>query len=418
MRKTVLSGLTAVGMAVAMFAGPSAAWAASDKDKDKEKDDPPAVVQVDPPQEEHGQSGDDHGGSAEAPGHSDDATPQESVEEPEWTPPAAEEPPAAPDLPGNSENAGPPEWSQGDGNGPGDEQFGDGEESAEGPGNSENAGPPEDVPADLPEQAAPEATDELTPPEAADEESALAEEGTPADENGKKDDKKTVEIEAADEDPEPITINEGHIGETAEDVVGSEHDCEGLTKDGMDAWVFVLPGNDAQWVTLSVKFEEDGTITEFETIGGGEANQKAVMYTPSGWTIESGSATITGGTPQDEFQLTHACPGGPGTPPPPPPPPPPPCCDNPPENPPPDNPPPAGPPEVMVPPVVDQPPAETVEQPVVIAAPEQVPEETGTSLPVTGTPWGLMVVIGLLMATAGGLALILARDYKIGPMRR
>ncbi|MBB6035503.1 hypothetical protein [Phytomonospora endophytica] len=511
MRKTVSGGLLAIGLAVAIFGAPTAAWAESGEDRPEDKGEDTVVEQVEDgqeeepeyeapaaepeseaPAEEYAPPADEYTEPAPEEWVEEYPPPEEGYTEPEYTEPEYVEP----------ENTEPEYAAPAD-----DPEFT--EPSADDPGSDEVV--TGDEPAAAPDAVAPEeatTTDETTEAVACDDSPGrghgndadgmfvgpVAPVGPPSPEacEVSGDDpakEKKAGSSAAEEDaviaaisePGPgethVYVNEGHIGAMADDpvYVGSTEDCTGVTMAGQDAWVFVLPGSDAQWVELEASFTEDGTISEFTTIGQGEANMKGVIYSPSGYTLSGAEALITGGLPgQGEFQLTHTCPGGPGNPPPPrctpapcEPPPPPPCeeepctpppCEQEPCTPPPPPPceeepcvPPPPPPvceeepctpppppvcagmsceqppeEVVCPPVDLQPPAGEQGVPPVIAAPPviaEAPAEAAVAagfaapaiqgeetLPVTGRTINVLVGIGLILLTAGGLALLFGDD--------
>jgi LPXTG-motif cell wall-anchored protein len=92
-----------------------------------------------------------------------------------------------------------------------------------------------------------------------------------------------------------------------------------------DVWVFVWPGteNGDHLVKLELKFDSDGDGVADETVTEADATEttdsgtlKAVVTTPAGWTLLSGTSTITGDGVSLEikdtfyFNLTHGCAGG------------------------------------------------------------------------------------------------------------
>lgn len=109
-----------------------------------------------------------------------------------------------------------------------------------------------------------------------------------------------------------ISINPGNVPTTADDFT---HSCDqipgGASLPGQDGWVFVLPGKDGKFVTVTAVFEDaDGNEHSLNaTVLDGPGTSKAYVITPIGWTLVDASATITGSAPQDQFNLTHACPG-------------------------------------------------------------------------------------------------------------
>ncbi|MFI7574745.1 LPXTG cell wall anchor domain-containing protein [Micromonospora sp. NPDC049497] len=96
-----------------------------------------------------------------------------------------------------------------------------------------------------------------------------------------------------------------------------------------DGWHFVLPtkeGGNFEAVTLTFKSTAGTTVTvklpdasdpytDFFVANGGDGQVKhAYVFTPAGWTLVDGTATVSGTA--DRFNLSHTCAGGgtPGTP--------------------------------------------------------------------------------------------------------
>jgi hypothetical protein len=88
---------------------------------------------------------------------------------------------------------------------------------------------------------------------------------------------------------------------------------------GRDGWVFVLPGNKGEFVSLDLLFRRPNGSTRTvhvvnpndnfaDGIISGRGTSKAYVVTPAGWKLLSGTAMITGSAPQGKFNLTHACP--------------------------------------------------------------------------------------------------------------
>jgi hypothetical protein len=82
-------------------------------------------------------------------------------------------------------------------------------------------------------------------------------------------------------------------------------DCPGSP--AQYGWHFIVPGNDAVFVSLTVTFEDAGTITI--TDFGPPSDKHAYVYTPTADTLLSGTATISGGD-EKFFVLSHTCNGG------------------------------------------------------------------------------------------------------------
>lgn len=108
-----------------------------------------------------------------------------------------------------------------------------------------------------------------------------------------------------------ISINPGNVPTTA---AGFEnHSCDpnqgGGPFPGEDVWVFVLPGNQGDFVSVTATFGANGSLT-IPTDGGDivddNGTSKAWITTPAGWTLTAATAEITG--TGEFFNLTHTCP--------------------------------------------------------------------------------------------------------------
>ncbi|MFC8618650.1 LPXTG cell wall anchor domain-containing protein [Micromonospora purpureochromogenes] len=120
-----------------------------------------------------------------------------------------------------------------------------------------------------------------------------------------------------------IPLNPAHKGSTAAD---AQQECEderftGRTP-GQDGWHFVLPGGaeSGSFETLTLTFS-DGTNTVTVKVpdstdaypdhlypaGNTGRMIHAYLFTPAGWTLVDGTATISGEA--DKFNLSHACAG-------------------------------------------------------------------------------------------------------------
>ncbi len=88
---------------------------------------------------------------------------------------------------------------------------------------------------------------------------------------------------------------------------------------GRDGWVFVLPGNKGEFVSLDLLFQRpNGSSRTVHVVNpndnfvdgiiSGHGTSKAYVVTPAGWTLLSGTAMINGSAPQGMFNLTHVCP--------------------------------------------------------------------------------------------------------------
>lgn len=118
-----------------------------------------------------------------------------------------------------------------------------------------------------------------------------------------------------------VPLHEGHKGSTA--VGFPEHKCEGQLPQtpGEDGWHFVLPASgdpDAEFISLTLTYKD--TADQPQTVqvppDGVIDGMHAYVFTPAGWTLEDGTATITSaaGEGPDDFVLSHTCPAPPVTP--------------------------------------------------------------------------------------------------------
>lgn len=109
-----------------------------------------------------------------------------------------------------------------------------------------------------------------------------------------------------------IPINPGNVPTTADDY---EQGCDfgGGPFADKDVWVFVLPGNSGDFVSVTATFStSDGTVTRTIPTDGGaivddKGTSKAWIATSAGWTLTGATAVITGTSPQNQFNLTHTC---------------------------------------------------------------------------------------------------------------
>lgn len=121
-----------------------------------------------------------------------------------------------------------------------------------------------------------------------------------------------------------VPLHEQHIGSTAAGFgtqICSDENFE-PGPEGYDAWHFVLPGNAGTgFLSLTVNFGANGSIT-VTADGGGPNNSyirddnpmHAYVFTPAGWTLTGGTATVSGTPAQGaDFVLSHTCPGGGGS---------------------------------------------------------------------------------------------------------
>jgi hypothetical protein len=115
-----------------------------------------------------------------------------------------------------------------------------------------------------------------------------------------------------------IPLHEDHKGSTAAGF--PTHECEGQLPEtpGKDGWHFVLPASgdpDAEFVSLTLTYTDTADQTQTVQVppGGVIDGMHAYVFTPAGWTLEDGTATITSaaGEGPDDFVLSHTCPAGP-----------------------------------------------------------------------------------------------------------
>jgi LPXTG-motif cell wall-anchored protein len=85
-----------------------------------------------------------------------------------------------------------------------------------------------------------------------------------------------------------------------------------------DVWVFVLPGNQGDFVSITAVFNNgqgniDVLISRQSDSGNFAAlgTPKAFMIEPAGWTLESATAVVTDDAKSTSFNLTHTCPAVP-----------------------------------------------------------------------------------------------------------
>lgn len=114
-----------------------------------------------------------------------------------------------------------------------------------------------------------------------------------------------------------VDINKDHIGKPAsyfEEGCGSDSQLPEYLGADEDGWVFVLPGGNDIFVSVTVTFVdgdgaehvEEGTVV---TTGDSGNLKHAYIITPAGWTIKAASAVIDGDS--RFFNVTHTCPGEP-----------------------------------------------------------------------------------------------------------
>ncbi|TDC72950.1 LPXTG cell wall anchor domain-containing protein [Micromonospora sp. KC606] len=118
-----------------------------------------------------------------------------------------------------------------------------------------------------------------------------------------------------------IPLHPAHKGSTAQKQGCGDDKFEKLPADH-DGWHFVLPGgkkaagdfesltltfaNGAQTVTVKVPDDSDAYPDFLSAAGNGQVKH-AYVFTPAGWTLVDGTATISG--KDDRFNLSHTCAG-------------------------------------------------------------------------------------------------------------
>ncbi|MDG6105570.1 LPXTG cell wall anchor domain-containing protein [Dactylosporangium aurantiacum] len=119
-----------------------------------------------------------------------------------------------------------------------------------------------------------------------------------------------------------LPLHSAHRGATAAGF--GTHSCDQIPGQyqgaGADGFVFVLPGNDASFVSLTLKFQPvaGGEVTVHiadasdpypDGILNDKGTSKAWVVVPAGWKLLDGSAVVDNdATKADDFNLTHTCP--------------------------------------------------------------------------------------------------------------
>jgi hypothetical protein len=185
----------------------------------------------------------------------------------------------------------------------------------------------------------------------------------------------------------------------------SSHSCDQVPKEnqgpGLDGFVFVLPSNDANFVSLTLTFKNtSGSSVTIKVPDASDSypdgittngTSKAYVVVPAGWTLVDGVATVDNdGTKADDFNLTHTCVGAGSTPSP-------------------SAPPSTSPsPSISVSPSKSAPPSSS-SSPAVSVSPST--GSGGGSLPLTGVAIGGMTLTGAALV-AGGAALLMVRRRR------
>ncbi|MGI5238530.1 LPXTG cell wall anchor domain-containing protein [Dactylosporangium sp. CA-139066] len=108
----------------------------------------------------------------------------------------------------------------------------------------------------------------------------------------------------------------------------SSHSCDqipsALRGGSSDGFVFVLPGNDAKFVSLALSFRDTGGTTVAIAVPDStdaypdgittNGTSKAWVVVPAGWTLLNGTAVVDNtATKAKDFNLTHTCVGTPAS---------------------------------------------------------------------------------------------------------
>jgi uncharacterized membrane protein YgcG len=124
-----------------------------------------------------------------------------------------------------------------------------------------------------------------------------------------------------------LPLHAAHRGTTAAGF--GSHSCDQIPAadrgPNSDGFVFVLPGHDAHFLTLTLAFRTtDGDHVTVSIPNPSDAypdgitsngTSKAWVVVPSGWTLLDGTATVDNDkTKADDFNLTHTCVGSGGSP--------------------------------------------------------------------------------------------------------
>lgn len=124
-----------------------------------------------------------------------------------------------------------------------------------------------------------------------------------------------------------LPLHAAHRGTTAAGF--DNHSCDQIPaadrNANSDGFVFVLPGHDAHFLTLTLTFRTTAGAQVTVSIPNpsdaypdgitSNGTSKAWVVVPSGWTLLDGSATVDNDkTKADDFNLTHTCVGSGGSP--------------------------------------------------------------------------------------------------------
>ncbi|NUT37619.1 MAG: hypothetical protein HOV79_31630 [Hamadaea sp.] len=113
------------------------------------------------------------------------------------------------------------------------------------------------------------------------------------------------------------TLNPNQTGMTADQFDTQCGDYGGGPLAGQDVWVFVLPNQDRDFVSLTLNFTDTNNQPQVVNIPGdpdtgidnGPGTSKAWAVLPAGWTLVGGTAVVTGDQAANiQFNVTHTCP--------------------------------------------------------------------------------------------------------------
>ena len=119
-----------------------------------------------------------------------------------------------------------------------------------------------------------------------------------------------------------VPLHDAHVGASAAEFASGSCEENETPSAGTVRWVFVLPHNDAGFVSLSLTFRAaDGTTAAVSIPDATDAypdaitsngTSKAWVVLPAGWRLQGGSAVADGATRARFFNLTHTCVGAGG----------------------------------------------------------------------------------------------------------
>jgi hypothetical protein len=115
-----------------------------------------------------------------------------------------------------------------------------------------------------------------------------------------------------------VPLHAAHVGASAADFASGDCAEDGATPSaGTVRWVFVLPHNDADFISLSLTFRTAAGATAAVSVPDAadgypdaitsNGTSKAWVVLPAGWTLQGGTAVVDGATKARFFNLTHTC---------------------------------------------------------------------------------------------------------------